>query len=177
MDRVRFGRALGIGARQAAKTLVAAVDAATAENPSPRTRPEYSATRPGEAARRPVASAGTGAGSEERVAAARFTDSAVKSVAQARQMKQGVARGGRQAGQAIWSPFVRLSGVLWLEVSGFFFGLFALMALGYMWKLRGEWHTGVESHRSLLGAAAMFALFGYFCVSNFVRAKKRERGG
>ena len=34
MDRVRFGRVLGFGARQAVKTLVTAVDAATAENPS-----------------------------------------------------------------------------------------------------------------------------------------------
>ena len=34
MDRVRFGRALGFGARQAVKTLVTAVDAATAANPS-----------------------------------------------------------------------------------------------------------------------------------------------
>ena len=34
MDVVRFGRALGFGARQAVKTVTAAVDAATAENPS-----------------------------------------------------------------------------------------------------------------------------------------------
>src|SRR5271168_4121349 len=34
MDSVRFGRALGVGARAAAKTLVTAVDAATAPNPS-----------------------------------------------------------------------------------------------------------------------------------------------
>ena len=34
MDSVRFGRALGIGARAAAKTLVTAVDAATSPNPS-----------------------------------------------------------------------------------------------------------------------------------------------
>src|ERR1700709_1696071 len=34
MDSVRFGRVLGIGARLAAKTMVSAVDAATAPNPS-----------------------------------------------------------------------------------------------------------------------------------------------
>jgi hypothetical protein len=33
MDRVRFGRALGVGARQAVKSLTEAVDAATAANP------------------------------------------------------------------------------------------------------------------------------------------------
>ena len=36
MDVVRFGRALGFGARQAVKTVTAAVDAATADNPSGR---------------------------------------------------------------------------------------------------------------------------------------------
>ena len=34
MDAVRFGRALGLGARQAAKTVISAVDAARAESPS-----------------------------------------------------------------------------------------------------------------------------------------------
>jgi hypothetical protein len=35
MDRVRLGRALGYGARHAAKTLTSAVDAATSPNPNP----------------------------------------------------------------------------------------------------------------------------------------------
>ena len=50
------------------------------------------------------------------------------------------------------------------------------MALAYIWKLRGAWHSGAASHRNLIGATMMFALFGYFCVSNFVRARRRERG-
>jgi hypothetical protein len=79
----------------------------------------------------------------------------------------------------MWKPFVKLSGVLWLEVSGVFFGLFAVAALAYVWKLRGAWRAGAanaEAHRSLVGAAIMAAVFGYFCVSNFVRARQRERG-
>jgi hypothetical protein len=102
--------------------------------------------------------------------------SAAKTVTQARVVKQGMGRGSRRLGEAVWGPFVRLSGVLWLEVSGVFFGVFALMSLGYLWKLRGAWRTGAASHRNLLGALAMFALFGYFCVSNFVHARRRERG-
>jgi hypothetical protein len=93
-------------------------------------------------------------------------------------MKQGVKRGSTRLGEAVWGPFVRLSGVLWLEVSGVFFGIFALLAVGYLWKLRGAWHTGAAnaaSHRSLMGAVLMLALFGYFCVSSFVRARRRER--
>jgi hypothetical protein len=94
-------------------------------------------------------------------------------------VKKGLGRGSRRFGEAVWKPFVRLSGVLWLEVSGVFFGIFALLALGYMWKLRGAWRAGATnaaSHRSMVGAAVMLALFGYFCVSSFVRARQRERG-
>ena len=179
MDRVRFGRALGYGARHAIKTLVTAVDAATSEDPSAKTHPaahpssgsaastaSYAPTTRSQASRtQPLASAPV------RTAA----ESAAKSVAQARQVKQGLGRGGKRLGEVVWGPFVRLSGVLWLEVSGVFFGLFALIALGYLWKLRGAWHTGATSHRNLLGAAGMFALFGYFCVTNFVQARRRER--
>jgi len=65
--------------------------------------------------------------------------------------------------------------VLWLEVVGVFFGLFALFALAGVWRLRGEWHSAAAGHRQLLGALAMLALFGYFTVSSFVRARRRER--
>jgi hypothetical protein len=100
-------------------------------------------------------------------------------VVKAREVKQGLGRGTRRFGEAVWRPFVRLSGVLWLEVSGVFFGIFVLLALGYLWKLRGAWHAGAANagaHRSLIGAVVMLALFGYFCVSSFVRARRRERG-
>jgi hypothetical protein len=168
MDRFRFGRALGFGARQAVKTLVTAVDAATAANP---------------AGKGTVAGAKAGPATQTRVSStpARPTgavQTAAKTVAQAREVHQGVRRGSRKFGESVWRPFVRLSGVLWLEVSGVFFGIFALMALGYLWKLRGAWHAGAANaagHRSMLGAVIMLGLFGYFSVSSFVRARRRER--
>ncbi|HEV2645467.1 MAG TPA: hypothetical protein VGU46_03790 [Acidobacteriaceae bacterium] len=73
---------------------------------------------------------------------------------------------------------MRLSGVLWLEVTGVFFGIFAVVALGYLWKLRGAWHANTPNtadRHSLAGAAIMFVLFGYFCASSFLRARRRER--
>jgi len=190
MDRVRFGRALGFGARQAMKTLVTAVDAATAENPStgniaPNQAPRPSADHPaagGSPAKVFAAAAPPGPDAPPRRAAY----SAAKIVAQTRsqtvdqtrQVKQRLGHGSKRFGEAVWEPFVRLSGVLWLEVTGVFFGLFALVALGYLWKLRGAWHTNTAdaaSHHSLLGAAIVFVLFGYFCVSSFLRARRRER--
>jgi hypothetical protein len=183
MDRVRFGRVLGFGARQAVKTLVTAVDAATAENPSAKgavrgantgqTQVGAAAGAPAGAAQtaRPTAAAGT--------APRRAAKKAAQAVVQAREVRKGLGRGSRRFGEAVWKPFVRLSGVLWLEVSGVFFGIFALLAFGYIWKFRGAWRgsaANAASHRSLVGAAVMLALFGYFCVSSFVRARQRGRG-
>jgi hypothetical protein len=79
----------------------------------------------------------------------------------------------------MWGRVSRLSGVLWLEFTGVFFGIFALFGLGAMWRLREDWHataTNEVAHRSFIGAVAMAAVFGYFCVSSFVRARRRERG-
>ena len=74
-------------------------------------------------------------------------------------------------------PVVRLSGVLWLEVTGVFFGIFALSTGIAIWRLRGQWRTALAhpaTHPSLLVAIAVFALFAYFCISSFVRARRRE---
>jgi len=178
MDRVRLGRVLGFGARQAVKTLVTAVDAATAEDPSARrtqsaqtrataTTPASPSRAAGEAARE-----NPNASRAASPVTAKAAHKAAKTVTQVR----GVRRGVRRFGEAVWNPFVRLSGVLWLEVTGVFFGIFALFAGGAAWRMRGDWHTSGDGRRSLLGAIAMLAVFGYFCVSSFVRARRRERG-
>ena len=177
----------------AAKTLVTAVDAATAEDPSAKRAGANTghARRTAEAASPAAQSAGQPAGAKPPSAADRsavrtrpdaVVSKAAKNVArtvtQARGVNKGLRHGSRRFGEAVWGPFVRLSGVLWLEVSGVFFGVFALIALGYLWKLRGAWHAGTTNaaeHRSALGAVAMLVLFGYFCVSSFMRARRRER--
>jgi hypothetical protein len=94
---------------------------------------------------------------------------------QGRGTKQALRRGTKRFGEAAWRPLVRLSGVLGLEVAGVFFGIFALFGLGTVWRLRGDWHPASPGHRELLGGMGMLAIFGYFCVSSFVRARRRER--
>ena len=157
-----------------AKTLVTAVDAATAANPADKAGAgRVSVTRSAEG----VKAAGRSVGEPGRAPAGQVVG---KTVVQAREVHRGVRRGARQFGQAFWARFARLSGVLWLEVTGVFFGLFALFAVGAIWRLRGAWHSTAAnegSHKSLLGAMAMLGVFGYFCVSSFVRARRRERGG
>lgn len=184
MDPVRFGRALGAGARAAAKTVVHAADAAAAPNPRParaespvrgagETIAPRETTEPASAG----AARGTGSAGAAVAASARPAGAQVRA-AQASRTARGVREGARRFGREVWRPVVRLSGVLWLEFAGVFFGIFALFALGAALRLRGAWHTtganGVE-HQRLLGAIAMLAVFGYFCVSSFVRAARRSR--
>jgi len=183
MDVVRFGRALGFGARQAVKTVTAAVDAATAENPSRKSASVPTTVRPLNSSptppRPPQASDAVEAAS---VAAQKITGKAAhraaQTIIQAREAKQRFRTGGRRFGGTAWKTFTRLGGVLWLEVSGVFFGIFALFALGGVWRLRDQWRASLSDpagHRQLLGAMAMLAVFGYFSVSNFVSARRRER--
>jgi hypothetical protein len=181
MDAVRFGRALGVGARAAAKTLVTAADAATAENPSAKPQSAPAAKPPAPAATRPIqptvtAPARTAAQTVDPVVTRKAAKVAAETVVRGRGAKEALGRGGKRFGQAALEPVVRLSGVLWLEVSGAFFGIFALGALAGAWRLRGSWHEGRTAQEQVVGALAMAALFGYFCISNFVQARRRERG-
>ena len=142
MDRVRFGRALGQGAREAAKALVKAADAATAPNP------------------RVTRTAGAVVG---------------ETVTRARTSSSGIKRGGKKFGEAVWGPFVKLSGVLWLELTGVFFGLFALTAAIEVWRLHRNFRAGGDAAKHVWFAVAMLVVFGYFTVSSFVRAGRRSR--
>ena len=180
MDVVRFGRALGFGARQAVKTVTSAVDAATADNPSGRSarrgassaqaaRPQAD---PAADSTQTTAPEATGTATSKAIHQAAHT--AAQTVIKARGTRQGLRSGGRRFGPT-WRTFVRLWGVLWLEVVGVVFGLFVVFAAVGAWNLRAEWHSNAAGHRQLLGALAMLAVFGYFCVSSFVRARRRER--
>jgi hypothetical protein len=153
MDSERFGRVLGVGARLAAKTVASAVDAATAPNPSGKTQ---------------------GAGT----ATARTAETTVPVRAQILQTGRGVKQGGKRFGEAMWVPFARLGGVLWLEFTGVFFGLFALSIGIGLWRIRGTLHGAGAGHEAQVRFVLMIGvalLFGYFCVSSFLRAGRRSR--
>ncbi len=183
MDAVRFGRALGFGARQAVKTLTTAVDAATAPNPAAKGASAANTTAVGrEGSQSPpgvMRPQGSGASSTSaKTAAQSAAQTAARTIVGARNAQQGLQRGSKRFGEAVWGPFVRLSGVLWLEVSGVFFGIFALFAALAVWRLREAWRltaTNASTHRSFEGAVVMLAVFGYFCISSFMRARRRER--
>lgn len=159
MDRVRFGRALGYGARHAAKTLTQAIDAASAPGSNQsQSRSPGTEKRPAEPARRPP--------------------SAPPPIQRAAQTLDRLHKTGRQAKRASGSllqPVKRFSGVLWLQVTGLFFALIALtMAFG-AWHDRAAFHQSPGSHAAmkLYIYLAVFVLFTYFSVSSFVRAERR----
>ena len=92
-------------------------------------------------------------------------------------MPGNLAEGSRRFGQAVWSPVTRLSGVLWLEFTGVFFGLFALSAGIGAWKLRSALHASPAdpARTHFLLALAVALIFSYFCISSFIRASRRGR--
>jgi hypothetical protein len=165
MDRVKFGRALGVGARAAAKTLVMAVDAATAPNPS---------VKGGQADAGPPVSA-----ERAQVPGVRMPEQVARTGAQVKQTGRGLKQGGKQFNKAVGGRLMRLSGALWLELTGVFFGIFAASAVAGSWRMRAALRETPENHDAhvrLLISLTMAVVFGYFCVSSFVKANRRTRG-
>jgi len=78
---------------------------------------------------------------------------------------------GRGAG-AFFRPFRRVGGILWLEVTGFFFALFALYFATDLWRIRQNYAQGPQ-HQHFLISAAMLILFAYLSASSFWRTKRK----
>jgi hypothetical protein len=157
MDRVRFGRALGTGTREAARALLKAADAATAPNPNPPTRQAARPSQPQPTSpRTPI-------------------QTAAQTAQKIRTTQAGVKLGAKRFGEAVWAPVTKLSGVLWLEVTGVLFSLFAIVAAVTLWSHRADLHATGTPRQHYLAAVAMLVLFGYLTVSSFVRANRRSR--
>lgn len=153
VDKVRLGRALGYGTRHLGKTIAAVAEASTA---------------PGRPAQQPA----------EHVSA-----EPVRHISPAAPLRP--SSGGRQRGQtrghlkrSFWQPLATYSSALWLRVTGTFFALIASTMLTAAWRLRGTLHTpaGPVAAHHLWLFTFFGILFGYFAVSSFVRASRRERG-
>jgi hypothetical protein len=81
----------------------------------------------------------------------------------------------RAAGRGVGGflrPFGRVGGILWLEVTGFFFGLFGLYFAVDLWRTRLSYATGPQHSRFLI-AAILTAVFGYLSATSFWRAQRK----
>jgi hypothetical protein len=85
-------------------------------------------------------------------------------------------RGARAFLQAFLGPFTHAGGVLWLEITGLFFALFALFFVESGYRVRTAWRQGPE-HTHLLLYAAMAIAFAWFSVSSFTRAYRKSKRG
>jgi hypothetical protein len=79
--------------------------------------------------------------------------------------------------RSVWSPLAKFSSVVWLEVTGTFFALVAAYLSQGLWRQRGAVHLPLSSPVAgkLYLHAVAFAIFAYFAVSSFVRARIRQR--
>lgn len=69
-------------------------------------------------------------------------------------------------------PIRRAGRILWLEVTGTFFLLPALVFAPALWRARMSWLHGPD-HRSFWAAAIVVPLFLYLSASSFWRARRR----
>ena len=178
MDSVRFGRVLGIGTRLAAKTVAAAMDAATAPNPNPATKPPANQTsnRPSETAFSQAPPSQAQPASRAAAAGERAAAQTRRASSQVKQAHRGAKQGGKRFGEAVWGPFTKAGRVLWLEFTGVFFGIFALYGLTEVWRQRAYWRdaTHHDQHTHFLMGCLMLVVFGYFTLTSFSRARRRS---
>jgi hypothetical protein len=87
---------------------------------------------------------------------------------------RAVGRASKRFGEALWGPFVHVSGVLWLEITGLFFGIFALFFAQNVFRLRHAYAAGPERNKFLL-YAGITAIFVYFAFSSFYRARRKGK--
>jgi hypothetical protein len=85
-------------------------------------------------------------------------------------------RGAKAFGQAFLGPFTQAGKVLWLEITGLFFALFALYFAQNVYRVRGAWRQGPE-HSHLLLYCVLAAAFAWFSFSSFARAYRRNQQG
>jgi hypothetical protein len=83
-----------------------------------------------------------------------------------------VKRAVRAGVGGLLKPIRRVGGILWLEVTGAFFLLPAVVFAPTLWRARMSWLHGPD-HRSFWAAAVVVPLFLYLGISSFVRARRR----
>ena len=85
-------------------------------------------------------------------------------------------RGASAFWRALVGPFTHAGKILWLEITGLFFALFALFFGQNVYHVRASWRQGPE-HGHLLLYAALAAGFAWFSFSSFASAYHKSKRG
>jgi hypothetical protein len=175
-----FGRKLGIGVRVASRVVKERVDAhakqaadeAAAKEQAARKETPASPAVPGE--KSPVETASRQAAASVRQTTEKAAQTVRQQAPAVAAKARGVREGARRFGRAMWGPFAHVSSVLWSEVTGVFFGLFAVYFGRGVFQYRAAYATGPD-HRKFVLDCAMTLLFGYFALSSFYIARRKEK--
>ncbi|HEY1650172.1 MAG TPA: hypothetical protein VGF96_19470 [Terracidiphilus sp.] len=89
-----------------------------------------------------------------------------------RQTSGRTSKGLAQGLGGFLRPFRRVGGILWLEVTGVFFLLPAVVFAPTVWRTRLSWAHGPD-HRTFWVSGLVVAVFLYLGVSSFWRARRR----
>jgi hypothetical protein len=153
MEPKKVGRALGIGVRVASNMVRQRVAEASATRPAPVSAEIPPAT----------------AANSRPAAGPRRSDPGVSKT-------EAAKRGAKAFGQAVLGPFTHAGGILWLEITGLFFALFAIFFVQSVYRVHTAWRQGPE-HTHLLLYGVLAIAFGWFSVSSFIRAYRKSKRG
>lgn len=94
------------------------------------------------------------------------------------QTRTAQQQAGKQVRRSFFAPLAKFSSVVGLQVTGTFFALLALVMGQAAWRSRNALHMGwsAAEARRLYLVSAVALLFAYFAVSNYIRARRRDRG-
>jgi hypothetical protein len=154
MEPKKVGRTLGIGVRVASNMLRERVERAAAAAPA-------------------TSQTGNTAGNSRPAAAPAYTSS--KAVPLGSRVATA-KRGAKAFGQAFLGPFTHAGSVLWLEITGLFFALFALFFVQSAYRVHTAWRQGPE-HTHLVFYAVLALIFAWFSISSFARAYRKSKRG
>ena len=162
MGANRFGRVLGVSARIAAEKLREKASQAAAASPSSPQRPSAPSGAPASSSPVPLVSSRSSAPPRPPLVAEYVAGS------------RRVARGAGRFGASIWRPFAHASGVLWLQITGVFFALFTLFFVVHASQV---YRAAGWNDRHGVVYILLAILFGWFAVSSFWRANRKQKKG
>jgi hypothetical protein len=164
MNPNEIGKKLGIGVRVAGRIAQQRAEQRAQERNQERTAEAATVQNPGNSAKVAQASQQTA----RRASMPNYSE-------KVREIGKSSHKFTRAAGRGVGGflrPFGRVGGILWLEVTGFFFGLFALYFAVDMWRVRPGYAAGPQ-HSHFLISAGLTAVFIYLSASAFWRAGRK----